>query len=970
MVGRDAELSQLIDVADRSVEVGAQFVLVSGEAGIGKSTLIGRVTEELADSRWAIHTGHCIEYADRALPFGPIVSIIRSVLADVGRDADVVIGHHRADLAALIPELAAEGVNGASLSGDVDRLIDAISTMLIRASERRPMTLIVEDIHWADAATRDLLATLVHSLGSARMLLLVSERTGAVPRGHLLHTWLAELRRFPNVTSIMLRGLSRDALIEQAANILGEPLDADLAEELERRTGGNAYFASELLLARRFGGTALPTSLADFLTSRVARLETDEQEVLRALAIAGGPASFRTLASMLPDLTVGPLIRSLFDASLIVVDGTNYAFGHALMREAILRNVLPFEAEELHRRAAEAIANDPSSGRSPTDLATLAVHWAQANDPERSLVASIDAARASAAVAAYDQAADLAMEALRSWVVVANAEELTGITQDQLSMLASDWLVASNRSPEASELLNAAVSGLGTTIPDGRRALLLAKLAPIRFQMGLPNEATRLLSTAVDLVGDEVSPEAAQVHHRASKLAVLVGSIRPAMASADQAIAIASQTGPETILVEALTTKALGLGVTESLEAGVEMVRDARERAKAEKMVSQVAFSYRTEMMIINYRAGRTEESLEILREGLRFADQHCGPSLRLDIQHDLSLGLVEAGQLEEAGPIIDGLLSATSESLRKLTILQTAALRSLLAGDLDQAADLLKSAKNLSEKFESAQETGFQYRLEAELARRRHRFDDALRLIDAALELQLASDNVTFTRESMIEKCRLVRAISIDAPERAIDLRTTIEPLLGLFESGDQSSTALADLMRLELRLVDTTVEAREAKEILDALASSGFGAEAAQAALLHAELLAGEGPDEAEIVAALVDLRALGRASGMHWLIDGADRITQQLGVAIDLTDAAEPIDIRESDRSVPEHGLTAREVEVLSLLARGMTNKEIGAELYVSHRTVSTHVSNLLAKLHLKNRSEAAATYHRLGFADSEL
>ena len=637
MVGRDGELSQLIEIADRSVEVGAQFVVVAGEAGIGKSTLIGRLTDELAEARWAIHIGHCIEYADRPLPFGPIVSIIRSVLNELGDDVDDVVGHHRADLAGLVPELRTDGVDGASLSGDVDRLIDAISTVLIRASQRRPITLIVEDIHWADAATRDVLASLVHSLGSARALVVISERTGAVPRGHLLHTWLAELNRFPNVSSIVLGGLSRSALIEQATNILGKPIDGDLAEELERRTGGNAYFASELLLARRAGGTALPTSLADFLTSRIERLAQDEQDVLRALAVAGGPVSHHMLEAILPDLAVGPLVRSLFDTSLIVVSGTDYIFGHALMREAILRNVLPFEAEELHRRIAESMVADRTRDRSPTDLATLAGHWARANDPARCLVASVEAARASAAVAAYDPAADLATESLRLWDVVAGAEDLTLLTRDQLTIWASDWLIASNRSTEAAELLSSAIAGFGSALPDGRRALLLAKLAPIRFQMGMPNEADRLLHTAVELVGDEISPEAAQVHHRASKLAVLVGSIRPAMDAADRAIAISTRTGPETILVEALTTKALGLGVTQSLDAGVNLVREARERAIAQNMVSQVAFTFRTEMMIINYRVwtyrGITRDSpgrSPFRRSALRTQPAHRHPTRSL----------------------------------------------------------------------------------------------------------------------------------------------------------------------------------------------------------------------------------------------------------------------------------------------------------------------------------------------------
>ena len=204
VVGRADELARLTELADRSVEEGARIVFVSGEAGIGKSTLIRRFTDDLADARWAVHTGHCIEYADRTIPFGPIVTIIRSLLASLADDVDDVIGHHRADVAALLPELESGGADSASLTGDVDRLIDAISTVLIRAAEHRPMVLFVEDIHWADAATRDLISSLVHSLGTSRILMIISERTGAVARGRAFHTWLAELRRFPNVETIAL----------------------------------------------------------------------------------------------------------------------------------------------------------------------------------------------------------------------------------------------------------------------------------------------------------------------------------------------------------------------------------------------------------------------------------------------------------------------------------------------------------------------------------------------------------------------------------------------------------------------------------------------------------------------------------------------------------------------------------------------------------------------------------------------
>lgn len=967
VVGRDPELRTLGELADRAVEHGAQIVFVSGEAGIGKSTLVSHFLSGVAENRWAVHIGQCIEYSERAIPFGPIISLVRSVLKGAEGRADEILGHHRADLAALLPEWRTDGIDGASLSGDVDRLIDAISTVLIRAAEARPMALFIEDIHWADAPTRDVVASLVHSLGPARVLLIVSERTGAVPRGHLIRTWLAEQRRFPNVHTVPLAGLSSAALTEQAEHILGETPDAALIAELATRTGGNAYFSSELLLAKRSGGMALPSSLADFLTSRLEQLEIDEQEVLRAMAIAGEAVSHRVLAAALPTVDVGPPLRRLFDMAMIKVEDSEYHFGHALMREAMARGVLPFEAEDLHRRIAEAMVADPARGQTLADLATLAMHWAGANDAPNSLAASVVACQAAAKVAAYEPAADFAIDALRKWPLVDDPEGLTGTTRDALAVDVSDWLVASNQPEEAERLLADAINSWGGDLPDGRRALLMAKLAPILFLSGEPDEASALLDQAVALVGDEISPQAAQIHNRVSRLALLNASIKPAMDAADRAIEIATAVGPERVLVEALTTKALGLGVTISKEAGIELVRESRRRAMAKNLVSQAAHTYRTEMMIIYFREGRTQQSLDVLRDGFEFATKRCGPSLRLDILHDLALGLVEDGNLVEAAPLLEDLLVHSGKTLRALAILHTKALSGLLAGDLEDAEAVLGSARKLAMRFAS-QEMGFQNRLEAELARRRGQFTEALRLIDAALELQLASDNITFTRESIIEKCRLVRAISAADPALAAALRRDAERLVDDFETRDQGSTPLVALMRLELELVDGGGRADEAGALIARLASNGFGSDAKQTALIHAELLAVERPGSRELVDALVELRRLGQSSGMLWLCDAADAITRTDGVSIDLT---EIVDVTDADQptpepSVPDHGLTPREVEVLGFLAQGLTNKEIGSELYVSHRTISTHVSNLLAKLHLKNRSEAASKFHELGFS----
>lgn len=970
LVGRDPELISLTDLADQSVESGAMVAFITGEAGIGKSTLANHFLADQAQNGWGVHTGQCIEYSDRSVPFGPIVGLIRSVLSEASEHAPDLLGRRQADIAALLPEWRTDDVDAASLDGDVDRVIDAITTVLVRAAEQRPLALFVEDIHWADSATRDLIASLIHSLGPARILLLVSERTGAVERQHPLNTWLAEQRRFPNVQTIELGGLTIEALTKQAANILGTEPEDSLVAEVAQRTGGNAYFSSELLLAHQMGGTGLPSTLAAFLTSRIDRLGHDEQQVLKVIAVAGEAVTHQLLAATMPEIDVSPAVRSLFDASIIVVDGARYILTHALMREALLRNVLPFEAEDFHRRIAEAITADPGRGRSPTELAALALHWAEANEPSRSIAASFEAATASAQVAAFDLAADLAIEAMRLWELVHEPEKVTGTSRDAILDDACEWLVASNQSERAANLLAAANETWAQALPAGPRARLLAKLAQIRLLGGNRDAAVALVSEATNLVGDSRSPDSAYVHYRRATLAIFDSDIHAAISAAELAVSIARDTGPEDVVVGALSTKALGLGVTESVEAGVELIREARQRALAGSLVSQAALTYRQEVVIIHFRNGRTPQSLQILREGIRFADQHCGPGIRLKLQYDLALGLVEDGQLRSAGELLAPLLESRTGDLAGFEILTAEALRQLLAGRLDLAAPVLADARQLADKF-SPVEKGFQHRLDAEFERRSGRFDNAIRSIDAAIELHLNCDNLTYTRESVLEKCRLLRVMQPTQAERVAAMLPAAEKLIDGLGVDDHATASLSDLMRLELDVAKGVARSNDAGELAARL--DGFGAEAKLTALLHAELLASEEPSADDINATLAALRELGQDSGMQPLIDAANRLSQTTSATIDLT---ESIDL--TDGSAPstetspadDHGLTPREVEVLGLLARGFTNKEIGTELFVSHRTISTHVSNLLSKLHLKNRSEAAAKYHELGFAASDL
>jgi len=335
------------------------------------------------------------------------------------------------------------------------------------------------------------------------------------------------------------------------------------------------------------------------------------------------------------------------------------------------------------------------------------LHWGEANDHDASLAAAGEAAEAASAVAAYETAAEMAMQALEAWPLAAEPEVALGLTRQGLVLKAAEWLMNCYRGGDASKLIGDALTDWAQDLSAGQRALLLAQLSPIEFHLGNPIAAAELLSDAEQLVGDDITPEAAQVHHRVSKQAVLDGRIHPALAAAERATAIAENLGPRVVLIEALTTKALAIGITDDRDRGVALAREAR------------ANTHRTEMLIYLFRDGRPEHCLEASRQGLAYAEQHCGPRWRAEFRQDLCLGYVEGGRFSEAVPLLEELMGSKLDDLRRLTVLQAAGLHALGRGALDEAGTFLADANAVAERYQSAQETGFQARLAAELARR-----------------------------------------------------------------------------------------------------------------------------------------------------------------------------------------------------------------------------------------------------------
>ncbi len=337
LVGRAAESRLLDDAARRAGEGDVAVVLVGGEAGVGKTRLV----EEFATrSGTRVLTGGCVELGADVLPFAPFVAALRGVAPSLD-DAE------RARLAPLLP-----GLPSAPTADDEHarpRLFEGVLALLARLAAERPTLLVLEDAHWADRSSLDLLDFLVRNLRAAPGAMLVVTHRSDEPAARGLRTLLAGLGRLAWVERVALAPLSRPEVAAQAGAILGRPADPELVRTVHSRSDGNPLFV-EALLADPHG---LPGSLEDLLGTRVDRLGS-AATVVRAAAVGGMRTPHAVLAAVCAEPVDEP-VRAAVDAGVLVVDGDGYRFRHALIRDAVLARVLPGERAALHRRYADAL---------------------------------------------------------------------------------------------------------------------------------------------------------------------------------------------------------------------------------------------------------------------------------------------------------------------------------------------------------------------------------------------------------------------------------------------------------------------------------------------------------------------------------------------------------------------------------------------------------------------------------------
>src|SRR5579859_1861028 len=537
MVGRASQLAKLEHALRQTRDGASATLLIGGEAGIGKTRLVTEFTRG-ADAR--VLTGGCLELGTDGLPFAPFTALLRDLNRHPGQDG----------AAALLP-----GLPGATAQTRA-HLFEQVLTLLEHLAEQSVVIMTIEDAHWADSASRDLLSFLVRSQQSIdRLLILVTYRSDELHRTHPLRPLLAELDRIPWVQRMEVSPLSLRDTSELVASITGTAPADDVLDVVYQRSGGNPLFAETLA-----GNPDLPESLRDLLIAGLHRLPEESQEIVRMASAGGDWTSHRLLAAIsgLADVKLNSTLRPAVAANVLRADGDGYSFRHALIREAVHDELLPGERVRLHARYADAIASDPGLVPSGRAEAEQAHHWHAAHDLTQALSSAWRAAATARSVFAYAGQLAMLSRVLELWPQVPDAADRIGadhVTALESAIDAADKAGDWDRGLAFAEV---ALREVPASADPVRRALLLRERAHMRHHIGRDGYIDDLREAAALIPGDP--PVAA----RASVLAALAnesaqnkprGQARAEFRQiAEEALAIARQVGDAATEASALIT--------------------------------------------------------------------------------------------------------------------------------------------------------------------------------------------------------------------------------------------------------------------------------------------------------------------------------------------------------------------------------------------------------------------------------
>jgi DNA-binding NarL/FixJ family response regulator/tetratricopeptide (TPR) repeat protein len=970
-VGRAAELAELRAALGEALEERPSLAFVAGESGLGKTRLISELERAARADGVRVVGGECVELGEGELPYAPLVTALRPLVRSGDPALQALSPSARESLAHLLPGLGTTRIDGREESGAQSRVFEGLLELLDLLAGEAGLLLTIEDLHWADRSTRAFLVYLASSLCGERVLVVASYRPDELHRRHPLRPLLAELERDVRARRVELHALTRAELTEQLTDILGEAPPDELVGRLFDRSEGNPLFAEELLAAGLDGRGTMPPTLRDALMLRIERLPGEAQELLRLLAAARRvDHDILAEASGMEPRELREALREAVAAHLIVADAEGrYSFRHALLREVVADDLLPGERAELHlalaRTLEERAAGLPAHGGAHL-AAGIAHHYYAAGDQPAALAASVRAADAANGVHAHGEAAALLQRALRLWDRVPNAQELTGLDHVELLHRAAMSTGGEHEPARAESLLRAALAEVDEAADPQRAAVLLERMAREQFNLGHAEQAVQTRRRALALLPDEPSEARAQVLAGQMRELMLESRFRDAVEKASEALEVARAVGDEVSeirVLDGMGTSLIGLGRNEE---GERALREALRKALDGGWVT-TALTANVNLADALAAAGRLAEARAIAEEGVAIAREH-GRQRRWNdlLRSELAF---EAGDWAAA----EAALPSAARPAMGTTFLNDALRRIELAmgrGQHDRARALLDAAEDVGADTREPQWIGPLGALRAELERRAGDLEAARAAIDNAL------DRLDFCSDDVARMARVSAAgvrVEADAAVRARDLGedpagavANAELLLARVEACAEgepgtrpNEAAFFTMAHAELARARGEDDPELWAKAVACWTELGRPYRAAQAQRRQAEAQLAAGDRDGATATALAALEAA-RGIGAEWLASEIEGFAVRARLRLE----------REPAEAAPAHdgddpfGLTARERQVLALLAAGRTNREIGAELYMAEKTASVHVSRILAKLDVRSRTEAAALAHRVG------
>ncbi len=993
LVARDRELDRLRVAFDQAAGGTAAAMLLSGDAGVGKT----RLTDELAalarDKGGLVLTGRCLDAGETGLPYLPFAEAMTQI-----PDRERQVAEHPA-LVRLFPDLALPGgreggsrglsVHNSLASGvggplgnqteqDIGQLqlFDGVHALLTDLATESPVVLILEDLHWADGSTRRLLSFLVARMREQRLLIVATYRSDDLHRRHPLRPLLAELVRLPALERLDLTPFSAvDSRVFVSA-LADESLPEDLVREVAGRSEGNAFFAEELLAAYTEDGDRLPATLVDVLLSRVERLSEAAQQVIRVASVAGRQAPHARLlaVSELAEPVLEEALREAVQHHVLVAKKDHwvdvYAFRHALLREAVYGELLPGERVRLHAAYARELAGERGQRGA---AAALAHHSLESHALPQALAASIEAAKEAKHSGAPTEALHHIEQALKLWDAVSPDERPADADEGQLLRRAS-FLAGSSGEPERAVAFARSAVKIADRDGDATMAAMTRwRLASALFVIeARENEAREVIERAWSLVEDQ--PASAEKAWLAATYAAILRGMR----ENDQA-----RTFAELAVADARVSGELG--------------------GEADALITLAA---------LDEARGGVKESRERLREAMRLAIEDKSPNVELRARHYLGITVYEQGELDDAVRIIDeGLERAKSTGLTWGTYgFELRAMKVIaryVRGDWDESESAAEPpGRRVSSIFSARLAAVGSHlmvgrgrlaeaaKLAAELRTEWHRdfqIGSAMSAVGAELALWQGrpEQGVAHVREALEWAGRVGgqwSLIGIRLGTLGVALYAEVADRAARRRDESERAAAVEEGMRLVEHARKTAEFGRPRAGSLGPEGIAWLARAEAEGSRLRGE----NDPDLWQVAVEAFGYGAIYEQAICRWrraeALLGADRrdeAAEDLRAADEVAERLGARPLRDGVRRLARRGrltvgsgpapretldpFTPRERSVLRLVALGRTNRQVGEELFISEKTVSVHLSRIMAKLGAGRRAEAVALAYDRGLLE---